>query len=403
MKIIGKMAPTNVNFGNESVLYESNGKTHSLLRRLVGSSMMPAAVTNAVSAIQQAANVQIDDMLTQDTVKMEDVCNEFTLDVAWRQILGLNLDDDEIEVFYKNVKEWIGGLFNPLLALPFTVPGLRFTKAFKTHEYLVNKVEEKLAKLEASGPDGSTLSGIYFATDDGDADGSRKLSRQQVIDNALILILAGSETSASTLTTASLLLGLHKNVWYKLKEEQADMIAKCGNDISSKAEIDTECPYLDSIIRETLRLKPIPATEIRRTMKSIVLDGMQIPKKWMLWLNIRSTHDNDPVTMEPDGSHMDVKLGFKPERWSDPETKPSQWLPFGSGARRCLGENLAMTEMKVFLAMLARRVDYDLLSPSDEILWKRMSAMPRPLDGVVVAPRPVEIASTLVENLYDIE
>jgi len=380
-------------FGDNSILYESDKTTHGFLRRLVGAAMTPTAVTNAVPAIQQAANDQVDEMLTQKTVKMEEVCNDFTLDVAWRQILGLDLTEEEIPEFHKQVKNWVGGIFNPFFALPFKVPGIRFTKCYKAHTYLVSKVEEKLVQLDANGPDGSTLSGIYFATDE-DND-SRKLSRQQVIDNALILIIAGSETSASTLTVASLALGLHPEVMKKVKEEQKTMIAKYGENITSKAQLDAECPYLDSVIRETLRLRPVPSMELRRTKKSFVIDGMQIPKNWMLWMNIRNTHDNDPVTMEDDGSHMDMNLGFQPDRWSDVSTKPSQWMPFGSGARRCLGENLAMTEMKIFLATLARRVDYDLVSPTDKILWKKMSIMPRPLDGVEVAARPTAAAAAV--------
>jgi cytochrome P450 len=143
--------------------------------------------------------------------------------------------------------------------------------------------------------------------------------------------------------------------------------------------------------------------ELRRTSKSLVVDGRQIPKNWMLWLNVRLTHDNDPVTMEKDGSHMDVKQGFKPERWADKATKPTAWMPFGSGARRCLGENLAMTEMKVFLATLARRVDYDLVGPTDKVLWKRMSVLPRPLDGVEIAPRPAAPVDAATVNTVDSE
>lgn len=115
-------------FGNQSIIYESDGKTHGFLRRLVGAAMTPAAVANAVPAIQKAANEQIDIMSSKATVKMEDVCNDFTLDVAWRQILGFDLTQDEIPTFYQNVKVWVGGIFNPLFALPFKVPGIRFTK-----------------------------------------------------------------------------------------------------------------------------------------------------------------------------------------------------------------------------------------------------------------------------------
>ena len=54
------------------------------------------------------------------------------------------------------------------------------------------KIEEKIQYLEQSGPDTSTLSGMFFATDEGDSTQS-KLTRQEIIDNALLLILAGSE------------------------------------------------------------------------------------------------------------------------------------------------------------------------------------------------------------------
>ena len=78
-------------------------------------------------------------------------------------------------------------------------------------------------------------------------------------------------------------------------------------------------------------------------------------------------------------------MGFKPERWLDESTKPSAYLPFGDGRRRCIGERLAMTEMKVFLSMLARKVDrYELVNAHDEISWKKNTAMARPLDGTMV-------------------
>jgi cytochrome P450 len=54
----------------------------------------------------------------------------------------------------------------------------------------------------------------------------------------------------------------------------------------------------------------------------------------------------------------------------DSATKPLQWMLLGSGPCHCLGENLAMMEMKVFIATLAGCEDYDLDGSTEEILWK---------------------------------
>ena len=373
-------------FGFESLLYEKDKMEHASLRRLVGSAMSPTSIAAAIPSIQAAADAQMEKILSADTIAMEDVCNDFTLDIAHKTILGLDLAPGEVETFHAMVKGWISGMFNPFFLLPFRFPFMKRTKAYKGHQYLVAKVEEKLADLEKNGPDGSTLSAMYFAEDA--EDNSKRLTRQQVIDNSLILIIAGSETSASTLTCASLILGLHPDVWAKVKEEQQIIQSKYGDELTK--EILDECTYLDSVLKEILRIKPIEGMEFRKTEKTLVVDGKQIPKGWLIFNNVKATHVNDPVLQTDDESHMDVRKGFNPDRWNDEATKPSVWLPFGEGGRRCLGERLAMTEMKIFLATLARKVDYDLVnvkSPDDEIKWKKMTAMARPLDGAEIKPR----------------
>jgi pentalenene oxygenase len=373
-------------FGFESLLYEKDKMKHASLRRLVGSAMSPNAIAAAIPSIQAAADAQIAKILSSETIVMDDVCNDFTLDVAWKTILGLDLKEDEIQTFHSMVKGWISGSFNPFFLLPFRFPFMKQTKSYKGHQYLVAKVEDKLADLEKNGPDGSTLSAMYFAEDA--EDDSKRLTRQQVIDNSLLLIVAGSETSASTLTCASLILGLHPDVWAKVKEEQQTIQAKYGDDLT-KPILD-ECTYLESVLKETLRIKPIDGMELRKTEKTLVIDGKQIPKGWFIYTNVKATHVNDPVLRTEDESHMDVRDGFDPDRWSDGATKPSIWIPFGEGRRRCLGERLALTEMKIFLATLARKVDYDLAnikSSDDAIKWKKMTFMARPLDGAEIKPR----------------
>merc|ERR1712188_134851 len=134
----------------------------------------------------------------------------YTLDVAWRQILGLQLTEEEIPVFERNVATWIEGIVSLRVLLKINVKG---SPGYEARQRVIEKVEERIDQLLEDGPDGkSTLSGMVFATDaDGDGDegrsttqspiGSKKsaaaavkkrLSRKEISDNALILIVAGS-------------------------------------------------------------------------------------------------------------------------------------------------------------------------------------------------------------------
>ena len=371
-------------FGDKAILYENDAGKHTRLRKMVGEAMSPVAIAAALPSIQELAIRQVDKVLKEEnnTVQMEKVFNEFTLDIAWKQILGLDLKEEEVPEFHKMVHQWTTGVMDPIFLVPFRIPGLlTMTKTGRARTSIVSKIEEKLDMLERDGPDSSTLSKLYFAIDD---DGN-KLTREEVLHNAMFLIIAGSETSASTLTCASLFLGLHPNVWKKVQAEQEKIVAELGEDFTREA-LD-KCVYLDSVIKETLRLEPIGAGEMRLVENTVTVDGKQIPKNWFGFFNIKQTHWSDPKTFKEDGSHMDVRKGFQPERWLDGATKPSEWMPFGEGGRRCIGERLGMAEMKVFLGMMARKLDrYDLVNVhgDDAIVWGANSFIARPADGTEI-------------------
>jgi cytochrome P450 len=369
-------------FGGESMLFVNEQDRHQYMRRIVGQAMTPEKINLARPALVASASQQIDQLTMEEPVTMEKVLTNFTLDVAWRQILGLDLKDDEINEFYEAVDNWIGGIVDLRTLL---MPNIKHTKAGKGSAYLVSKIERKMDQLERDGPDGSTMSAMYFARDEEDP--SKRLSRDEVVSNALLLILAGSETAASTLTVTALAMGLHKDVLKKLKDEQLAMIAKRGTEEMTREMIEKDCPYLDAVIKETMRIKPLGTTGAMRVAEeTIVVDGKQIPKGNAVVFNIYLTHEGDPAVKEDNNAHMDIVKGFKPERWLNDSTKPTEYMPFGFGPRYCLGANLAMAEMKVFLALLARRVDFNLVNMSpDNVTWKKASIIPKPADGAVVA------------------
>ena len=72
-------------FGKDMLLYENDAEKHGVLQRLVGSAMTPAAIGASAPSTQDAARVQIDEMLKANSpIKMEDVFQPYTLDIAWK-------------------------------------------------------------------------------------------------------------------------------------------------------------------------------------------------------------------------------------------------------------------------------------------------------------------------------
>jgi len=402
----------------ESLLFERSKKRHSYLRRLVGAALTPAAVAKTAPVLQEAAEEQVDRMvgasgeLDGSVVKFHKVCTDYTLDVAWRQILGLELAEDEIPVFEEEVATWIEGITSLRTLFKYKVEQ---SPGYAAREYLIGKINEKIDQLLERGPDNtSTLSAMVFATDEGDL--TKKLSRQEVIDNALILIFAGSETSASTLTNAMLFLGLHPGVWDKLAEEQRAIQETHGDALTIHTLDVNNAPYLDAFLKETMRMRTVAGGIPRTALKDIDVDGdgkTIIPKGYLIDPSMLMTHEEDPGTKLPGAMHLDAIQGFRPDRWlasdsnsNSEEKKPAQdwYVPYGFGPRYCLGKNLAQLEMKVFLAAMARNLEFPRLEtlppnydysptkkdPSDpdyfSVAWSTTgSIIPLPGDGVMAS------------------
>ena len=349
--------------------------------------MNPAALRQALPTIEQTANESIDRLLIETgSIRMEDVCTDYTMEIVRKQLLGLDdQSEEERVVLREKLSTWLSAMYSLVFSMRLPNFLVQLSKPYKARKYIEAKLEEKNDFLLENGPDSSTISKMVFAAEE--ESNESKLTREEVIENALVLVIAGSETSFSTLTLAFLLLGLHPDSFQKLAEEQKRLQFKYGDHALSLELLDKECLYLDGLVKEALRMGAVTGGFPRRANKTLVIDGKQIPKGWPAFANIRLTHQLDPVTRLPDDAHMDVHKGFVPERWLDRETTAPDFIPFGAGPRYCLGANLAMLEIKVFLAFLARRVaGFELVKGGIEnaIDWNPQSMVPKPADGVEV-------------------
>lgn len=166
-------------------------------------------------------------------------------------------------------------------------------------------------------------------------------------DQAINIMVAGRDTTASLLSWTLLLLARHKDVFYKLRKAIINDFGD-GSDISGITfESLKRCEYLKYVINETLRLFPTVPNNFRYSLKDTSLprgggknrdQPIFIPKGSIILYSVYCMHRN-PTIWGPDAQE------FRPERWADQQNIPSWgYLPFNGGPRICLGQQYALTE-----------------------------------------------------------
>jgi cytochrome P450 len=164
------------------------------------------------------------------------------------------------------------------------------------------------------------------------SDGKGTFSDIELRDDLMTLLIAGHETTSVALTWTIGLLARHPQVLAQLRAEQSS-----GGDA-----------YLQAVIKECLRLRPIVPFTGRTLTTSLQVRGRTLPPGTKLWIPILLIHVLPELYPEPHA--------FRPERFLEGNPDPYTWLPFGGGIRRCIGAGLASLEMKAAIGAVASRV-----------------------------------------------
>jgi cytochrome P450 len=167
-------------------------------------------------------------------------------------------------------------------------------------------------------------------------DGS-PMSKQELRDELMTLLVAGHETTASELAWAFERLGRTPQVARRLA-----------------AEIDygDGDAYLTATVQETLRRRPVlPNAAPRLVKQSVEIGGFRYPEGVCLAANSYLIHHDPAIHRDP--------YEFRPERFLNEPPGTYTWIPFGGGRRRCLGASFAMLEMKVVLRAVLARADVE--------------------------------------------
>ncbi|BBY39138.1 putative cytochrome P450 135B1 [Mycobacterium mantenii] len=179
-------------------------------------------------------------------------------------------------------------------------------------------------------------------------DGGRKMSDRELRDQLMTLLVAGHDTTANGLSWALERLTRHPVVLAKAVAAAA----------ASAAEDPAGDAYLDALVKETLRIRPVVFDVGRVLTEPADVAGYRLPAGVMVAPGIGLVHMSAAVYPDPDR--------FDPDRMLGAALSPTTWFPFGGGNRRCLGAGFAMVEMRVVLREILRRAELDTTAAAGE-------------------------------------
>jgi cytochrome P450 len=252
-----------------------------------------------------------------------------TLEVILRAVFGVEAER------MGALREAIGGLMTPvkplqILMLALRQPTLERPKgAFgEALDRLDGLIYEELARRRGQ-PDlaerRDILSLLMQARDeDGEA-----MSEEELRDELVTLLLAGHETTATSVAWAVERLVRHPRKLERLVAE-IDAEGQGGGD-----------EYMRAVVNETLRVRPVVPMVTRTLMEELEVGGYELPAGTRVFPSIYLTNRNPRVYEAPQE--------FRPERFLEEGPETFSWIPFGGGIRRCIGASFAQLEMKLIL------------------------------------------------------
>ncbi|MEH2420199.1 MAG: cytochrome P450 [Nostoc sp.] len=194
------------------------------------------------------------------------------------------------------------------------------------------------------------------------------MTEQELRDQLMLLILAGYETTATAMAWGLYWIHQKPLVREKLLQE-LDTLGDSPDPMSIY-----RLPYLSAVCNETLRIHPVVIFCFPRVVQEPAkLLGHSLESGTVLLPNIYLIHQREDLYPQP--------KEFQPERFLKRQFSPYEFLPFGGGVRRCLGETLAIFEMKLVLAKVLSGYQLDLAGKRPERPQRRGFAL-APANGV---------------------
>ncbi len=311
-----------------SSLLVIDGDEHMHHRRILLPAFGARHAQSFADEVQRIAAGRVESWTPGETLDLEPEMEKISFEAIMRVALG-DEPPERLARLRSLIPEMMRRCASPFTILPYFRRELGGITPYARLRRVLDELDEifftAIRERRAAGGDmseaGDALSLLIAATDqDGDP-----LPEREIRDELLTLVMAGYETTTSALAWAFERLLRSPDALRKLTESLA-----AGDDA-----------YLDAVVMETLRLRPVVPVVARKVSEPVELGEYGIPAGTVLMASIYLMHRDPQLFSDPHA--------FIPERFLEARRQGGAWIPFGGGVRRCLGASFAQLEMKVVL------------------------------------------------------
>jgi len=340
--------PLGAFMGERSSLF-LDGDEHLRQRRLLLPAFRGERMASHADAMHTAADNAIASWPIGRQFAIHPQMRSITFETIVRTVFGFANDESGTELRRLILK--VFALYSSRLGTLFSLPAMRIDagrwspwgRAVRLTRQIDAIFYAEIARRRSEGVEGraDVLSMLLSARyEDG-----QPLPDAVIRDEMYTLMLAGHETTAATMAWVINRLLTHADVMERARAEVFSVLNGAPLDASHVGKLK----YLEAVINETMRLDPVVPNIGRQLTKPMTIAGRQLPEGVTIAPCIYLVHRRPELWPNPDQ--------FNPDRFLESRQSPYAFLPFGGGARRCLGAAFATYQMKIVIAEILSRVE----------------------------------------------
>jgi cytochrome P450 family 135 len=316
--------------GSNSILL-LDGDAHMHQRRILLRGLGASHAAQFVDQVREIAAKRIGGWEKGQRLKLHDEMEAISFASIMRVVFGEHSDEPHAEL-RELIPEMMDRCDSPFTLMPWFRRELAGGSPYARLMRVLDRIDEILFELiseRRADPMTQVRDDIVSLLLKAEHEDGSALTDREVRDEILTMIMAGYET-----TTSGSAWALERLL---RSPEQLDRL-------TAEIESGSDGAYMDAVVKETLRARPVVPVVARHVTETVGLGGYTIPAGSTLMVSIYLVHSDPESYPEPDE--------FRPERFLSGVPEEAAWIPFGGGVRRCLGARFAELEMKVILTQV---------------------------------------------------